>query len=104
MVLVTNAACVEPEYRIEGCEVHISWLQEDCGLLLRNVPDPVPWHVPDSPAYVERLVNELLTVLRGEEWDLVESDYLVPYGVAGHIVSRLCGIPHVVRHGASDLS
>ena len=103
VALVTNAAEVEPEYRIAGCEDHLAWLQNESGLVLRNVPGPVPWHIPDGPAYLERLVNELLTVLRCDEWDVIESDYLVPFGVAGHIASRLSGIPHVVRHGGSDL-
>lgn len=104
VAVVTNASCVEADYRIQGCDAHLSWLQEECGLVLRNVPGPVPWHVPDSPAYLERLVNELLFVLRAEEWDVLESDYLVPFGIAGHFASASCGIPHVVRHGGSDLA
>jgi hypothetical protein len=103
IAVVTNAADVEPEYRIAGCEEHLAWLQYERGLLLRNAAGPVPWHIPDGPAYLERLVNELLSVLRVGGWDVIESDYLVPYGVAGHMASALTGIPHVVRHGGSDL-
>jgi glycosyltransferase involved in cell wall biosynthesis len=103
VAVVTNSGGVEPEYRIAGCEDHLAWLRDGLGLVVRDSPGPVPWHIPESPAYLERLLNELLTVLRSSDWDVVESDYLVPYGIAGHLASRMVGLPHVVRHGGSDL-
>jgi hypothetical protein len=60
--------------------------------------------VPSSPDYLERLLNELLLVLRSGEWDQIQSDYLVPYGIAAHLASRLTGVPHIVRHGGSDIA
>lgn len=103
VALVTNSGSVEQEYRIADCDEHLAWLVREYGLRLHDVPGPVPWHVPCSPDYLERLLNELLLVLRSGEWDQIESDYLVPYGIAAHLGSRLTGVPHVVRHGGSDI-
>ena len=104
VAVVTNSGSVEQDYRIAGCDEHIDWLVRERGLHLHDVPGPVPWHVPCSPDYLGRLLNELLLVLRSGEWDQIESDYLVPYGVAAHLASKLTGVPHIVRHGGSDIA
>lgn len=104
VALVTNSGSVEAAYRIAGCEEHLGWLVRERGLHLHDVPGSVPWHVPDSSGYLERLLNELLVVLRSGEWDQIESGYLVPYGIAGYLASKLTGVPHVVRHGGSDIA
>lgn len=104
VAVVTNSGSVEPEYRIAGCEEHLEWLEREHGLRLHDVPGPVPWHVPMSHGYLERMLNELLGVLGSGEWDVIESGYLVPYGIAGHLASKLTGVPHVVRHGGSDIA
>lgn len=104
VAVVTNSGSVEAEYRIAGCEEHLDWLVCERGLQLHAVSEPAPWHVPNSPDYLERLLNELLIVLRSGEWDQIESGYLVPYGIAGHLASKLTGVPHIVRHGGSDIA
>jgi len=104
VAVVTNAGGVDSEYRIAGCEEHLQWLVSERGLLLRDLSCPPPWHIPTSPDYVERLLNETLHLLRTGSWDQIESDYLVPYGIVGHLASRLTGLPHVVRHGGSDIA
>lgn len=104
VAVVTNSGSVEQEYRIAECDEHLAWLVRERGLRLHDIPGPVPWHVPSSPDYLERLLNELLIVLRSGKWDRIESDYLVPYGIAAHLASRLTGVPHVVRHGGSDIA
>lgn len=103
VAVVTNSGSVEPEYRIAGCGEHLDWLVRERGLRLHDVSGAVPWHVPESPGYLERLLNGLLGVLGSGEWDVIESGYLVPYGIAGHLASKLTGVPHVARHGGSDI-
>lgn len=104
VALITNSGSVEQEYRIPDCDEHLDWLVQEAGLRLHDVPCPAPWHVPRSQDYLERLLNELLLVLRSGDWDQIQSDYLVPYGIAAHLASRLTGVPHIVRHGGSDIA
>lgn len=104
VALITNSGSVEQEYRIAGCDEHLDWLVHNAGLRLHDIPGPAPWHVPRSQDYLERLLNELLLVLRSGDWDQIQSDYLVPYGIAAHLASKLTGVPHIVRHGGSDIA
>lgn len=99
--IVTNSACVEPEYRIENIEGDFRVPEE---FAVHNLDVETPWHIPFSKNYQLRLLNLLLKVIRDKECDIIDSGYLVPYGVVGWIASSLTGLPHIVRHGGSDLS
>lgn len=99
--VVTNAAACEPEYSIEGCEQGLSSIDN---VTVHDLKAQAPWHIPASANYLERISNCLLKVVRENEVDVIDSGYLVPYGIAGWLVSRTTGIPHVVRHGCCDIS
>lgn len=32
----------------------------------------------------------------------IDTDYLVPYGIVGYLLSKITGIPYILRHGGSD--
>jgi hypothetical protein len=36
--------------------------------------------------------------------DLIDTLYLIPYGIVGYLASKINGIPYIVRHGGSDIS
>lgn len=99
--VVTNANCVEPEYRIPGCEDH---LEEMPNVRVHNLREDVPWHIPFSYVYGIRLLNVTLELIRGGQVDIVDSGFLVPYGLIAYISNRITGVPYVVRHGGSDLA
>jgi|GEM_PF-5272935 len=42
-------------------------------------------HIPQSPAYLERLINKGLEVFINHKCDLIDSFYILPYGLAGFI-------------------
>lgn len=96
--IVTNANCVESEYLIEDPSpeppphVHIHFIAAD-----------LPWHIPYSELYMPRLLDKGLQVIRGNQIDLLDAGYLIPYGIVGYLLSEITGIPYVLRHGGSDL-
>ena len=104
VTVVTNAGATEREYRIQGCEEHLRRLTERYPLELHDVCGEAPWHIPCGPDHLERLLSVLLSVLDRKRFDVLESGYLVPYGIAAGLASKLTGIPHVVRHGGSDVA
>lgn len=104
VIVVTNADCVEDEYRISGCEPHLAELTERFPLRILNVSTNAPWHIPSSPDYLERLICLLVRLLKEKKFDVVESGFLVPYGIAAHLAAQATGVPHVMRHGTSDLA
>lgn len=97
--IVTNSACVEPEYRIEECQE----TELNGNLRVHSLDRETPWHIPYSQNYLIRLLNLVLRALRGYKCDVIDTGYLIPYGVAGWLASKLTGVPYIVRHGGSDL-
>ena len=66
--------------------------------------DDVPWHIPNDPERSLSLLDLAIQVADTDTIDVVDSGYLVPYGIVGHLLKRSRSIPHVLRHGGSDLA
>lgn len=96
--VVTNANCVEKEYLIRDTSpdslqnLHVHFLDPD-----------MPWHIPDSQLYAPRLLDKALRLVKETRFDLIDTGYLIPYGIAGYLLSKITGIPYILRHGGSDL-
>ena len=48
-------------------------------------------------------MDKALQVIRKNQIDLIDTGYLIPYGIIGYLLSEITGIPYVLRHGGSDL-
>jgi len=99
--VVSNANAAEKEYRIEGCYPHIQTLP---GIKLHEVTAEFPWHIPNEPHSLAKLVDTALEVVKKNQIDVIDASYLVPYGIAAFLVSQLTGVPYIIRHGGSDLA
>lgn len=97
--VVTNANCVENEYQISD---EISERYEH--LFVHYVIPEIPWHIPYSELYVPRLVDASLEVLANNKIDIIDTNYLIPYGIVGYLLSNITGTPYIVRHGGSDIA
>jgi glycosyltransferase involved in cell wall biosynthesis len=98
--VVTNADCVEPEYRITGCEQHLESLEN---IHIHNISRDVQWHIPYSKAYSMRLLNLTVKVIKDHKANVIDSGFLMPYGIVAFMASQITGVPYIVRHGGSDL-
>ena len=63
----------------------------------------IPWHIPEDNEYSLSLINTAIRVVNEQEIEILDSGYLVPYGIAGDITKLSTQIPHIIRHGGSDL-
>ena len=109
--IVTNSLEVENEYK-----ENIDWENLDDlskyqpqNVLVHNLSSNARahnrfFHIPQSPAYLERLINKGLEVFINHRCDLIDSFYLLPYGLAGFFVKILTGKPQIFRHAGSDVS
>ena len=79
--VVSNGNIVEDEYRIEGCYPHI--LEMD-GIVLHEVENGFPWHIPEEQHSIARLTDRLLEVHQERPLDIVDAGYMVPYGIAAY--------------------
>ena len=98
--VVSNGNIVEDEYRIEGCYPHI--LEMD-GIVLHEVENGFPWHIPDEQHSIARMLDRLIEVHQEHPIAVVDAGYLVPYGITAYLFNRISGVPYIVRHGGSDI-
>lgn len=100
--IVTNAQEVENEYKekIDSNEqeytprnVHLHSIEPDNNL----------WHIPFSKAYTERIANLAIEVIEKYDIQLIDSYYILPYGIAAFIAKNITGRPQILRHAGSDI-
>ncbi len=63
----------------------------------------LPWHIPEGNEYALSLISTTIDVINEHKIQILDSGYLVPYGVAGYFTKLSTRIPHVIRHGGSDI-
>jgi glycosyltransferase involved in cell wall biosynthesis len=59
-------------------------------------------YLPMASPFVTKLATLAANAHAVRPFDIIYSHYLEPYGVAGHLVSQMTGVPHVVRMAGSD--
>lgn len=97
--VVTNGNCVEKEYFINDTPPEIP-----SSLIIHSVDPDIPWHIPYSELYTSRLLEKTLETINEYHIDIIDTHYLIPYGIVGYLASKITGIPYIVRHGGSDVA
>lgn len=100
--IITNASEVEPEYREELDFKDPEYSPKNVFIHDINSSE-IPWHIPFSKAYGERLTNKALEVIEENDLDLIYSYYLIPYGVSGYAAKALTDRPLIIQHAGSDI-
>jgi glycosyltransferase involved in cell wall biosynthesis len=59
-------------------------------------------YLPMASPFVTKLATLAANAHAAHPFDVIYSYYLEPYGVAGHLVSQMTGVPQVVRMAGSD--
>ncbi len=72
-------------------------------LMVHRTQPGIPWHIPEDYEYTLSLINTAIEVVKEHEIQVLDSGYLVPYGLSGYIIKLATQVPHVLRHGGSDL-
>lgn len=100
ITVITNSSLVEEEYRIQNIDIQQAIVKN---LEVYSVESKTPWHIPNSDHAETRLLNLFLDLHNAREFDLIDSGYLVPYGIVAYLANQIASIPYIVRHGGSDL-
>ena len=97
--IITNSNCVEREYLIDDNPSEVK-----TNLFIHYIDPEIPWHIPYSKLYISSLLDKTLEVIDKFQIDLIDTNYLIPYGIVGYLASIVKGIPYLLRHGGSDLA
>ena len=105
--VVTNAKEVQPPFRMHMREQ--DWQRCEAtyggGAVTVYWTDPVDRsqaYIPMASPFVSKLAGIALRLHAEHPFDVIHSFYLEPYGVAGHLVAQMTGVPHVTRTAGSD--
>ena len=103
--VVTNAQEVEKEYceQIDSSDKHRYAPKNVYVHSTEPTPSANPMHIPASKAYAEKLANLAVEVVEKYNIDVIDSWYLLPYGVSAFVAKTLTGKPWVLRHAGSDI-
>lgn len=100
--IVTNSLEVENDYKEVFNLNDPDFLPKNVFLHSTNA-ETNPWHIPFSPAYTERIANIAVEVIRKYNIQVIESNFILPYGIAGNIAKSITRVPQILRHAGSDI-
>lgn len=63
----------------------------------------IPWHIPNDNHRAVELLDLAVRVIRETNADVIDTGYLIPYGLIGYLASQVTGVPFLLRHGGSDI-
>jgi glycosyltransferase involved in cell wall biosynthesis len=98
--VVTDAIDASPEYTVSRWDEPAPLPD----VSVRRPDAEVPWHIPDDRHRALCLLNTAVRVINEVQPDIIDTGYLVPYGIVGYLASRMTGVPFALRHGGSDIA
>ncbi len=104
ITVVSNCMEVEETYRCKLDEKDIEMLQPKNVKLKSTLPVKTPRFIPQNNPYMEKISSLATEAVEELGPDLILSRYFQPYSLAGHYVSKLTNLKHVVMHAGSDIT
>ena len=105
--VLTNAQEVEDDYRItmnpEDEKLLSGFWKSNTVRVVSTYSDKHHIFVPQTNPFVSKLLSLGMNMVQDEKPDLIWAHYIEPYGVVAFLLSRLTGIPYVIRHAGSDI-
>jgi len=98
--VITHGTGAAGQYQIEQAENPPDALPN---LKIHRCENVIPWHIPEDKETVISLLDLTLDLVKRNAIEVLDSGYLVPYGIIGCLARELTGACHVIRHGGSDL-
>jgi len=101
--IITNAWEVESEF-LEKFEVDDLKEYQPKGVIVHSTsPFLKHRYIPSANPYTEKLANEAIEIIKQHNLQLIDSWYILPYGMAGFHAKTITAKPQILRHAGSDL-
>ncbi|MDD5312202.1 MAG: glycosyltransferase [Dehalococcoidia bacterium] len=98
--VITHGTGTAGQYQIEKAE---NPPDARPNLKIHRCENVIPWHIPEDKETFISLLDLTLDLVKRNTIEVLDSGYLVPYGIVGSLARKLTGVRHVMRHGGSDL-
>ncbi|NVM56164.1 MAG: glycosyltransferase [Candidatus Helarchaeota archaeon] len=100
--IVTNAQEVENEYKERINNNDREYTPQNVYVHSTEL-NTNPWHIPFSKAYTERIANLAIEIIEKHDIQLIDSYYILPYGIAAFLAKNITGRPQILHHAGSDI-
>ena len=98
--VITHGISAGREYQIQDDESHPIQIPNLC---VHRPAEEMPWHIPEDNENALSLLDLTIRVIKEHAIQILDTGYLVPYGIVGHLAKTMTEAYHIVRHGGSDL-
>lgn len=98
--VVTDGENINADY----CSASLQDQTSVNNLHIHRPQEKIPWHIPNDTHRSLALLNTALEVIDRCGVDVIDTGYLIPYGLVGCLASQMTGLPFLLRHGGSDLN
>jgi len=97
--VVTDPQDIDAEY----CSPVLDTENSEKNIHIHRPQEITPWHIPNDPHRDMALLNTALEVIDRYGADIIDTGYIIPYGLVGYMASQITGVPFILRHGGSDI-
>jgi len=102
--IVTNAWEVESNCRERFLEEDIDKYQPKNVTVYNTSPFISHQYIPYANPFTEKLASLAIDVIKKYDVDLIDSWYILPFGVSAFIAKIITNKPQILRHAGSDMS
>jgi len=98
--VITHGISAGREYQIKGGDKEPDITPK---LWVHRPQEEMPWHIPEDNENALALLDLAINIVREYSIQILDTGYLIPYGILGHLTKCSTGVYHIIRHGGSDL-
>lgn len=102
--VITNALEVEDIFRekLNGDNLN---LYQPNGITVHNTdPFENPSYIPFAKPYTEKLASLAIDTITSDDLEIIDSWYILPYGISGFLAKQITQKPQILRHAGSDIT
>ena len=89
--VITDRENISPEYTISACCDEFNHKN----VIIHRPLNDIPWYLPNIPDRTSELLDLTLQVINDCGADVIDTGYLIPYGLVGYLASKISGIPFI---------
>lgn len=97
--IITDREDISPEYSIPTFKNELILPN----IIVHRPQNKIPWHIPNVSDRALELLDLTIQVINKYRVDVIDTGYLIPYGIVGYLTSKITNIPFILRHGGSDI-
>lgn len=97
VTVITNSNVVEEEHAIGDCDLKIDNLD------VRYIGINDQFIIPKRHYDIAGFIEVFFDVVKEKRIDVIDAQYLIPYGIVAYLINKMFKIPYIIRHGGSDV-